>query len=265
MTLQVYNALRDKVTFICAKLNLSKYVNTVGRKLSLTIVETLTLALYKHTQGIPTKKALWKDFKPSCSYKTLVVNMNRWAMLATLILLKLLAFNRSEAHIVKHTDSTDIPVCLVKNAKRHKTMQGCAAWGHSGKGWFYGIKLHLTSDLAGRMLAFRFAPSSTHGTKVFMKLNKDIDGIVVGDAEYISQDLQKEFHQEHKRLLLAQPRKNMKKIITTLQKKIYDTRMLIELNFRNLKMFYGFISSLPRSVSGYLSNYIYAILAYALR
>ena len=264
-TPQVYQALRDKVKFICAKLNLFKYVNTVGRKLSLSIVDTLTFALYRHVQGIPTKKAIWNDFKPLCSYKTLVVNMNRRATLATLILLRLLAFNRQEAHPIKHTDSTDIPVCFNKNAVRHKTMQGLAAWGYSGKGWFYGLKLHLTSDLARRMLSFLFTPGNTHGTKAFMKLNRDIDGIVVADAEYISQNLAKEFHQEYRRALFAQPRKNMRKIITAFQKKIYDTRMLIELNFRNLKMFHGLITSLPRSVSGYFSNYIYAILAYALR
>ena len=40
--------------------------------------------------------------------------------------------------------------------------------------------------------------------------------------------------------------------------------MLIELNFRNLKMFYGLVSSLSRSITGYLANYIYAILAYVL-
>ena len=34
--------------------------------------------------------------------------------------------NRSDAHLVKHTDSTDIPVCLNKNAKHHRTMRGLA-------------------------------------------------------------------------------------------------------------------------------------------
>ncbi len=66
-------------------------------------------------------------------------------------------------------------------------------------------------------------------------------------------------------MLFAKPRKNMKKLITVWQKKLYDTRMIIELNFKNLKMFYGLITSLPRSINGYFANYLYAILAYALR
>jgi hypothetical protein len=263
--LQVYHALRDKVTFLYHKLKLFKYEATTGRTLSLPLIEVITLSLYKQTQNIATKKAIWHDFNPSCSYKTLVVNMNRCALLALVILQRILRENRNDAHIVKHTDSTDIPVCLTKNAKRHKTMYGLAEWGYSGKGYFYGIKLHLTSDLKRKILAISFSPGNMHGTKIFATLNKDLDGIFVADAEFTSENLQREFYQEHKRILFAQPRKNMKKIITAFQKKLYDTRMLIELNFRNLKMFFGLVTSLPRSVSGYLGNYLYSILAYVLR
>lgn len=263
--LQVYHQLKEKVTFFYHKLNLFTYENTTGRKLSISLIETITLALYKQTQHIATKKAIWNDFNPRCSYKTLVVNMNRVALIALVILSRILAFNQKESHPIKHTDSTDIPVCLNKNARYHKTMTFLAAWGHSGKGLFYGLKLHLTSDLWRQMLAIRFTPGNVHGTKIFTKLNRDLNGIFVADAEYISAKLEREFYQEHRRILFAQPRKNMKKMITIFQKKLYDTRMTIELNFRNLKMFYGLITSLPRSINGYFANYIHSILAYALR
>jgi hypothetical protein len=263
--LQVYHELKAKVTFLYHKLKLFKYENTTGRTLSLPLIETITLSLYKQTQGIPTKKAVWKDFRPYCSYKTLVVNMNRCALLALVILMRLLRENRGDAHWLKHTDATDIPVCLNKNAKHHKTMYGPAAWGHSGKGFFYGIKLHLTSDLKRKILSFCFSSGNTHGTKIFLKLNRDPDGIFVADADYTSEKLQQEFYREHKRILFAKPRKNMKKLMTDFEKKLYDTRMLIELNFRNLKMFFGLVTSLPRSITGYFANYLYSILAYVLR
>ena len=263
--LAVYNELKKKVTFLYHKLKLFTYENITGRKLAVSIVETITLALYKQTQSIATKKAIWKDFQPTCSYKTLVVNMNRWALLALLILAIILRQNRKGTHLIKHTDATDIPVCLNKNARYHKTMYPLAEWGHSGKGLFYGLKLHITSDLKRKLLSIMFTPGNTHGTKVFLQLNKDIDGFVVADAEYVSENLQQEFYREHNRILFAKPRKNMKKIITAWQKKLYDTRMIIELNFKNLKMFYGLVTSLPRSVNGYFANYLYAIVAYALR
>ena len=56
----------------------------------------------------------------------------------------------------------------------------------------------------------------------------------------------------------------MRKIATKIQTLLYDTRMIIGLNFRSLKMFYGLETSLPRSVDGYLGNYVYSLLAYVL-
>jgi len=266
-TLQVYQFLKDKVNFICEKLKLSKYENTIGRKLKIGIPQTITLALYKHTQGIATKKSIWNDFKNilKCSYKTLVVNMNRRAVLALLILKILFKDNQQYSHLVKHTDSTDIPVCLNKNANHHKTMYGLAEWGYSGKGFYYGLKLHLTQDLNRKILSISFSPANKSDRSQFMNLNKNLSGIFVADAGYVSEKLEQEFYQENKRILFAKPRKNMQKIITFWQKKLYDTRMIIELKFRNLKMFYGLITSLPRSIDGYFANYIYSVLACALR
>ena len=215
----------------------------------------------------PTKKSLWNDFKKQlkCSYKTLVVNLNKCALLALVVLQNILKLNRRLSHPVKHTDSTDIPVCLNKNAKRHKTMYGLAEWGHSGKGLYYGIKLHLTEDLNRKILSFSFAPANKDDRSQFMKLNKDLEGIFVADAGYVSEKLEQEFYLEHKRILFAKPRKNKNKIITAFQKKLCDTRMIIELNFRNLKMLYGLITSFPRSINGCFANCIYSILAYILR
>lgn len=266
-TLQVYQFLKDKVHFICEKLKLSKYEKSTGRKLKIGIPQIITLALYKQTQGIPTKKSIWNDFKNilKCSYKTLVVNMNRRSLLALAILKVILGENRKNSHPIKHTDSTDIPVCLNKNANHHKTMKGLAEWGHSGKGLYYGLKLHLTSDLKRKILSISLTPGNMGDRSQFMKLNKDLEGIFVADAGYVSEDLEKEFYIKRKRILFVKPRKNMRKIITFFQKKLYDTRMIIELNFRNLKMLYNLITSFPRSINGYLANYIYSILAYALR
>jgi len=177
----------------------------------------------------------------------------------------ILNLNKESARLIKHTDSTDVPVCLNKNAKRHKTMKMLSSWGHSGKGSYYGLKMSLTSDLNRNVLAVKFTSGDEDDRKTFRKMNKDIDGIFVADAGYVSEDLEKEFYKENKRILFAKPRKNMKKLMTAFQSKLYDTRMIIELNFRNLKMLYGLITSFPRTIGGYFANYIYSILAYILR
>lgn len=266
-TVLLYNELKQKVNFFYQKLKLFKHEKIKGRKLKISIPETITLALYKQASSRATIKSLWNDFRKMlhCSYKTLVVNINKRALTALVILQNILNLNKKSSHFVKHTDSTDIPVCLNKNAKYHKTMRGLAEWGHSGKGLFYGIKLHLTEDLNRKILSISFAPANYGDRSQFMKLNKELEGIFITDAGYISKDLEKEFYIEHKRILFSKPRKNMKKIMTAFQSRLYDTRMIIELNFRNLKMLYNLITSFPRTIDGYLANYVYSILAYILR
>ena len=170
----VYNEIRKVVSFFSKLLGFDKYKKATGRKLAISLEETVSLALFWKKNNIATKKSIHRIFNLKCSYKTLVVNLNRWYRLAMLVLVLIMKRNERNQHIVKHIDSTDIPVCLFKNAK---------------------------------------------------------------------------------------PRKNMKIMMTKFQQILYDTRAIIELNFRNLKMFCGLVTSLPRSVDGYLANYIYSLLA----
>jgi hypothetical protein len=261
----IYNELKQKVSFLYKKLKLSKYEKSKGRKLKLSLKETITLALYKHKKDIGTKKSLYEMFEMNCVYKTLVVNINKCIMLSLLVLINILRSERENAHFIRHTDSTDIPVCFNKNAKRHKTIKTLSNWGHSGKGLFYGIKLHITTDLNRKLLSIGFAPGNVDDRVMFKKINKDLNGLFVADAGYVSEKLAREFYRVNKRMLFAKPRKNMKKLATEFQLKLYETRMIIELNFRSLKMFYGLVTSLPRSIDGYIGNYIYSILSYVLR
>lgn len=258
-----YNLIVTKVRFFIKQLHLTLRKST-GRPLAINPADIIALSLWKQTNGIPTKKAIWKIFSLSCSYKTLAVNMNAQAFHALSVLQAILRWNQKHAHPIKHTDSTDVPVCLNKNATHHKTMKDFASWGHSGKGFYYGLKMSITTDLRRQMLAVRFGSGNSNDREIFKEMNRDILGIFVADAGYISKDLEKEFYIEHKRILFAKPKANMKRLTTDWQHALYQTRMLIELNFRNLKMFYNLLTSLPRSVDGYVANYVYSLLAYVL-
>src|SRR3989344_9302316 len=118
-SIQVYNNLQQKVSFLYAKLNLNTLEKTKGRKLLIPIIEIITLALFRSRQNIASKKSLAEIFNLQKHYKTLVVNLNRFSTLAALILSALIRMNREDTHPIKHTDSTDLPVCLNKNAKHH--------------------------------------------------------------------------------------------------------------------------------------------------
>jgi len=263
--LTAYNDIIHQVNVLYKGLKLDRLEKkTKGRKLAISIPVILAYGIFKQTYGIETKKSAYKLLNPGCSYKTFVVNLNRFAPLAALILSVILYINQLFAHTVKYSDSTDIPVCKNEHVKRHKTMKLIASWGGTSTGTFYGIKLHITTDYNRRLLKVRFASGRVDERDGFEKMNADLEGIFVCDAGYIKESLQKAFHEEGKRVMLVKPRKNMKKLMTKFQEWLYGGRMTIELSFRSLKMFYGLVTSLPRSVEGYLANYTYALLAYCL-
>ena len=266
ISIPLYNGILKVVSFFSKQLKFDKFQNKLGRKLALTINETVSLALFKQKNNIATKKSLYNIFnlKKVCSYKTLVVSINRWAKLAAILLFLILKINRKNSHPIKHIDSTDIPVCLFKNANSHKTMKGLASFGRSAKGTYFGLKMHLISDFKRKMLALKFTSANVIDRDMVIPLSEDLLGIFVADAGYISKKLQREFYQKNKRVLFVKPRNNMRKVMTKWQDKLYDTRATIELNFRNLKLFYGMLTSLPKSVDGYIANYIYSLLAYQI-
>lgn len=263
-TIRLYHEIKTVVQRFVTHLRFDTFLKTKGRKLALTLTDILTLAMFKQSSNIVTKKKLYEICEPKCAYKTLVVNLNRWAYLAAIILALLMKFNRMNQHPIKHIDSTDIPVCLFKNAHAHKTMKALAAFGRSRRGTFFGLRLSIITDLTKKLLMVKFTAGNVDERTVVLPMSQEIWGILVGDAGYVSDKLAQAFHEENKRIFLVKPRANMKKLMTKFQEELYDTRALIELNFRNLKMFYGLVTSLPRSVDGYLANYIYSLLAYQL-
>lgn len=261
--LQVFTDIKAKVHALCNQLKL-KLRKAVGRPLAIDPEDTLTLALYWKRQNIGTKRAVWNDFLNGvCSYKTFVVSLKRFILLILLISRCLMRENQRNAHLVKFTDSTDIPVCLNKNAAHHRTMRGLAAWGRSAKGFYYGLKLHLTVDWNHALQSVAFTAANVDDRTPFLSLNKKLDGLFIADAGYISETLSSLFNTD-KRILLAKPRANMKKLATRFQTFLYNQRMRIEWSIRSLKLFRGLISSLPRSIDGYIGNYVYALLAHLI-
>jgi len=266
MKFLIFEKLKQSIAHIMHTYKLVIPVALTGRPRKITALDSLTLALYQHTSTRTTKRSLYDDLKNilRCSYKTLVVSINKAGLLALRILHLLMRWNNPQSHIVKYTDATDIPVCLKKNADKHRTMGGLAGFGRSAKGWYYGLKMTLTRDADGRLLGLRFTHPSTNDRDIFRTINKDIMGILVADAGYVSKKLEQDMAIEHKRIALIRPYKTMKRLAALWQLAIYRGRFQIEFDFRCLKLFHGLVTSMPRSVNGYLSNYLFALLSFVI-
>jgi len=262
----IYLKLKSIVTQLCQSFKVFDETPKTGRPNKITQHDALTLALYQHQSTRATKKSVYDDFAGMlrCSYKTLVVSMNKAALTSLKLLFIIMRLGKKHAHLVKYTDATDIPVCLRKNADSHKTMRRFAGFGRSSKGWFYGLKMTMTRDYQGRILGVKFTLPGANDRDIFRKINKDINGIIAADAGYVSKQLEQDMYIENQRWILIRPYKTMKKLMTKWQEELYKGRFSIEFDFRNLKLFHGLVSSLPRSIEGYLANYMHALVSFVL-
>lgn len=155
--IKLYSRICKMVSFMIKRLKLDRFKRKLGRKLALSLEDIISLSLFKQRNGIETKKALYEIFEPRCSYKTMVVSMNRFYVLGIIILLNVIRGNRKNQHIIKHIDSTDIPVCLFKNANSHKTMRGLARSRHLRLRGYLGSAMGTNSPTAFNFLTASLA------------------------------------------------------------------------------------------------------------
>lgn len=266
MKLMIYENLKRSIAHLVELFKLNLSAAPTGRPRKIAQIDALTLSLYQHRSTRATKRSIYEDLRSSlrCSYKTLVVSMNKAAVLAGQLLGLIMHRSAPASHPVKYTDATDLPVCLKKNADDHQTMRGLAGFGHSTKGWYYGLKMTMTRDDDGRILGLKFSDPGTNDRDLFRQINKHLIGILVADAGYVSKDLERDMYIEGKRFALIRPYKSMKKLATAWQLAVYRGRFKIEFDFRSLKLFHGLVTSLPRSVNGYLANYLQSVLAFVI-
>jgi Transposase DDE domain len=262
--LTVFNSLNPIIAELFCLLKLNNREHPKGRKPALTNIDAVTCAVLKQKQNVATKKSLYEMVEPPCTYKTFVESINRVGIYLAQIIALIMKQFRSQAHLIKFTDATDIPVCLLKNSKHHKTMKDLATKSKTGKGYYVGLKAHLSADLEGRVLAFKLSSANGNDRKIFKDMNRALRGVFIADAGYVGDDFTKDFYVENERIVITATRSNMRKVATQEQIALLNLRMKVETHFRMLKVVYGMITSLPRSVTGYLTHYVSAVTAHLI-
>ena len=257
-------SLNTIVSRLFQELKFNERENPKGRKPILSNSDIVTAAIFKQGQNIASKKSLYEILEPPCSYNRFVVQLNRAGKYLAKIITAVIKSLRKKAHLIKFTDSTELPVCLLKNSGHHKTMKLLSHHSRSSKGFFYGLKLHLSADLEGRVLALKVTPGNSDDRKIFRKMNEKLRGLFAADAGYVSKELEKDFFIENERAVFIAPRANMKKLATPFEIGVLNLRMKVEVHFRMLKVCYGLVTSFPRSIDGYLTHYLAAITAHLL-
>ena len=242
-----------------------------GRKPSLTQGEVLTLGILFQLSQFKSLKSFYnladahyRSYFPKLpSYQNFVNQINSKSLLAAQFLMILLNTQKSKDVEIQFVDSTPLPVCKNKRINSHKVAKDLARRGVSSTGWFYGFKLHAVCDIHGNLLSIAITAGNVDDRKPLNELFKGLSGIAVGDAGYLSKDMQKAFLKQDIFLFTA-GRNTMKKLMTPAQHALLKSRQRIEISFNVLKNILGMVSSFPRSIAGHFSRYLFALLAYAI-
>ena len=161
-------------------------------------------------------------------------------------------------------DSTSIAVCKNYRIRSHKVFDGLASRGKTTKGWFFGLKLHIMTNLKGSLIKACFSSGNVDDRKVFRSMVKNIFGKVFGDRGYISKELFEELFGKDIQLI-TRLKKNMKNILMPIYDKIISTkRILIESVIGRIKLLGKFEHSRHRSVTNAFVHMIACLINYQL-
>jgi transposase len=125
-------------------------------------------------------------------------------------------------------------------------------------------KLHLVVDKDGQVLAWRITTATMDDRKGLALVWHELTGMIVADAGYLGANWQEAATELHL-TLMAGAKKVMKKLMSRWQHVLLKARQRVETTFSVLKLRLGIETSLPRSVMGFFSHYVWCLLAYQLR
>lgn len=239
----------------------------VGRPAALSIGETITILLFSGlTASQKLLKDIWKwaitnhseDFSIPC-YSKFIEHCHK----AIPYLAVLLQSTMKQDAEIKLLDSTMLPVCKKCRADRHKVAKAVAGWGKNHQDWFYGFKMHAACDPYGNLCAVYFTPANEHDAQQIPKLIGEDTKIAIGDGTYNARVMRQQMWEKLGCFVLAPPHpKQDKKVAADWQMALLKIRTRIECLFDYLKEHLHMVTSFPRSVNGYLLNYLRTLLTY---
>jgi hypothetical protein len=241
----------------------------IGRPPKLDLADLAAINWLQARHQNTTLKSLYQNLVDNFNsifnlpnYQNFVVAINKSAIWLAWLLQQVMAHNSTQGDILI-IDSTPISVCHIKREKRHKTIKKLASkCYHPLHGWFYGLKLHLLTDLQGNLVNFRFTTATIGDSSVFPCFIKRYHNkTYLADSAYLSQEWQL-LAARYNSIALAKTRKNMKRLATIYQNQLLDKRKRVESVIASLKDKHNLTTSLPRSAGGYLAHYIRSLFQY---
>ncbi|HUD11042.1 MAG TPA: IS982 family transposase [Candidatus Saccharimonadia bacterium] len=165
---------------------------------------------------------------------------------------------------IQFIDSTKLPVCRNHRTGRYRVAKKLASVGKNWQGYWYGFKLHLAINGAGRISALAFTPADVYDGHVTEQLVRAETKIVVGDSHY-GDKIQRAKLKAKGITVVAPPHwRHKTRLMARWQQELLCKRAKVETTFDRLKEHLPLVSSFPRSVNGYLLHYVRILLGYQM-
>lgn len=160
-------------------------------------------------------------------------------------------------------DSTKLPVCHNKRAKRNKVFKGLAKSGKSSTGWFFGFKLHLIVNQFGQIVKFLLTPGNVadNNQDLLRSMFSGLKGECYLDKGYLTSLFEELLEKGLK--LITPIRDNMKNQLVCMREKLnLRKRGIIETVNGMLKEVLDICHTRHRKPENFLANLMGALVAY---
>ena len=165
-----------------------------------TDAEVLTLALIQHSLGVPTLAKTYdliaanygSAFPNLPSYPQWIARLHALdEVVGHLVSLAAGAFGHTRLYLF---DALPLPLCVpLRHGRVRLLREDGASFGKSSKGWFFGFKLHVVTDIDGRVWQALMTSAPTQDRQAVEALASALDGgIGIGDANYSGAAFQQE-------------------------------------------------------------------------
>jgi hypothetical protein len=240
---------------------------------TLSAAEVLTLLVWGAWRGRTDKAKVYfhvqtyhrLEFPTLGAYSKCVEATNRYSVELRAVLALWLHRNRQAqgAYPIVLQDSTALAICHLARARQHRTFRAWARKSKNGLGWWYGFKLHVQCDEAGRLCGCDLTTATVEDRKLLVPLTRWMKaGIVVGDGGYLSQAKARELAQRGVYLLTT--RKNMCHLASQFQLACLQLRHRVEELFEFLKGAFGAVRTTQRAAHALPIHLLGCLLAYSL-
>jgi hypothetical protein len=168
-------------------------------------------------------------------------------------------------------DSTAIKVCHNRRIQQHKVFADQAKRGKTSVGWFFGFKLHLVFNDEGDIVWLHLSPGNKDdraGLRAMLENPlKKLFRKLIGDRGYICKEFFEELYEKYGVEMVTELKKKMKNSLPVSSQNAFflRKRCIVETIIDQLKNISQIEHTRHRSLTNFLVNLIYGLIAYSLQ